>query len=169
MKMTTQIYAKYNLMVLSRIQHYERVYKLPQGVLNGIGYELFYKAVKTYNPEKSSLSTHIYITLLNLNAAGKKERDFRNVHAFELFIDVIPCIDFNFEKVDLLQSIALELSNEAQCLLKDLFFGIFSEPRSSNGGRPTTYPISAICSRYNWTPQKARSIRNEISAWWKNY
>lgn len=193
MEFTTPLYRAYKGIVYAQAIELSNKYGIDQEMLLSEGMVLFTHAVNTFDCDrKIAFSTHLTWTLKNLEKVAKKEMKVESNYFNGIpynpelmghteartgilqynegfFEQAIASIDFSQEKYDLVQDIALQLSQDSQTYLHDLFKGVHQQDRNPKGGRPEKFPVEKVAAHYNWSIKQAQHVKSEIKEWWTEY
>lgn len=190
MELTNETYKLYEKMILKKV--YQSVKSFGYADYDefvSIGNEIFCKTVNSYDENKgASFSTYLHHNLRDMdniiaryykkssylcydnnysesNDTTDKEFDVN------VFQKAIYCIDLSFEKIELLNDMQAQLSEDANMVFNDLINGVFEKAVENIhlGGRKRIFPIEIISDYYGWKHKKTRAVKEEIINWWREY
>jgi len=157
--METYDFKKYQAWIKKQAWKISKKYSLDYQDVESQGYLIYVETIKKHIPEKGSFFTFLYHRMQHLNTYGKKQCSLRLKLLWVENFDFLITYDEFISRLELYDTIATELSSNAQLILKYLF---------SSGKKK--YSRTAVKhyfkENYQWKPKKFNSVWEELTVWW---
>lgn len=148
-------------MIRKTAHRYSKMYNIEYEEIEGEGFEIYCKALETFDPTKSSFSTHLFNHLKRLNRFCKKYVDTRSVEVSDESLEYFESTNGVYEHFDLIEDARTSLSSVAF----KVFEWILGRTWDKKGVR-TPSPFRASLE-LGISRGEARKAWEEIGKYWK--
>ncbi len=153
-------FEKYQKLIQKQAWKYSKKWNVEYDEMEAEGYMIYCQALKSWNPDKGSFTTHLYFALMNLNTFGREM--YQQDHIRDN-LDEGSVTDINYNP-DLLDELKKELSDPAYNLLLWILSYEWYGNQKRNRKVPT---LNQSAIHFNSTPFKIKKYWEELKNVWR--